>query len=62
MAQGGSASQAERELLAYNDEVLVRQHAERLVARLGPERAAAILEELRASILGRVPTWHLTKG
>ena len=62
MAQGGKASQAERDLLAYGDEVLVRQHAERLADRLGPERAAAILEELRESILRRAPIWRLTKG
>jgi len=62
MAQGGNASQAERELLAHGDEVLVRQHAERLADRLGPERAAAILEELRETILKRLPTWQITKG
>jgi hypothetical protein len=62
MAQGGNASRAERELLAYGDEVLIRQHAERLADRLGPERAAAILEKLRENVLRRVPIWQITKG
>ena len=62
MAQDGNASQAERELLAYGDKVLVRQHADRLAERLGPERAAAILEELRDRILRRVPIWQITKS
>ena len=61
MAQERKASQAERELLAYSDEVLVRRHAELLADRLGPERAAAILEDLRARILRRAPIWQITK-
>ena len=58
---GGQASKAERELLAYSDEFLVRQHAERLSDRVGPERAVAILDELRDAIAKRVPIWRASE-
>ena len=50
-------SKAERELRAYSDEFLIRQHAERFAMELGPQRAVAILEEVRDSIAQQIPVW-----
>jgi hypothetical protein len=55
---GGQASKAEREMLTYGDEFLVKQHVERLADQIGPQRTVAILEELRDNIASRIPFWR----
>ena len=47
------ASDAERELRAYSDELGIRRHAERLEADLGTDRALQVLEEVTRAIAAR---------
>ena len=49
------ASDTERELQAYSDELVIRNHAERLEANLGTDGALQILEEVRRTIAARRP-------
>ena len=45
------ASDTERELRAYSDELGIRRHAERLEADLGTDRALQVLEDVTAPLL-----------
>ena len=47
------ASDAERELRAYSDELGIRRHAERLEADLGTDRALQVLEDVTRAIAAR---------
>jgi hypothetical protein len=47
------ASDAERELRAYSDELGIRRHAERLEADLGTDRALHVLEDITRAIAAR---------
>jgi hypothetical protein len=55
MVQPGKASDAERELRAYSDELGIRRHAERLEADLGTDRALQVLEAVARAIAARRP-------
>ena len=44
------ASDTERELRAYSDELGIRRHAERLEADLGTDRALQVLEDVTAPL------------
>jgi hypothetical protein len=50
---GNKASDTERELRAYSDELGIRRHAERLEADLGADRALRVLEEITRAIAAR---------
>lgn len=52
---GNKASDTERELQAYSDELGIRHHAERLEANLGADRALQVLEEITRAIATRCP-------
>jgi hypothetical protein len=47
------ASDTERELRAYSDELGIRRHAERLEADLGTDRALQVLEDVARAIAAR---------
>ena len=49
------ASDTERELRAYSDELGIRHHAERLEADLGTDRALQVLEDVTRAIAARRP-------
>jgi hypothetical protein len=49
------ASDTERELRAYSDELGIRRHAERLEADLGTDRALQVLEDVTRAIAARRP-------
>ncbi len=49
------ASDTERELRAYSDELGIRRHAERLEADLGTDRALQVLEDVTRTIAARRP-------
>ena len=49
------ASDTERELRAYSDELGIRRHAERLEADLGTDRALQVLEDVVRAIAARRP-------
>jgi hypothetical protein len=51
------ASDTERELRAYSDELGIRRHAERLEADLGTDRALQVLEAVTRSIAARRPAF-----
>jgi hypothetical protein len=50
---GEKASKTERELQAYSDEIGIRNHAERLQAISGADRAIEVLEEVARGIAAR---------
>jgi hypothetical protein len=52
---GNKASDTERELQAYTDELGIRHHAERLEANFGADRALKVLEEVTRTIAARRP-------
>ena len=54
------ASDAERELRAYSDELGIRRHAERLEAGLGTDRALQVLEQVTRAIAARRTPVSLT--
>ena len=47
------ASDTERELRAYSDELGIRRHAERLEANLGADRAIEVLDQVKRAIAAR---------
>lgn len=49
------ASDTERELQAYTDELGSRHHAERLELNFGADRALQVLEEITRAITARRP-------
>jgi hypothetical protein len=49
------ASDTERELQAYSDELVIRHHAERLAINLGTDRALRVLKEVTLTIAARRP-------
>ena len=50
---GDKPSATERELQAYSDELGIRQHAERLEANFGADRALQVLDEIARGIAAR---------
>ena len=50
---GNRASDTERELQAYSDELGIRHHAERLEANFGADRAIEVLEQVARAIASR---------
>jgi hypothetical protein len=52
---GNKASDTERELQAYSDELVIRHHAERLEVNLGTDRALKVLEAVARAIAARRP-------
>jgi len=53
------ASDTERELRAYSDELGIRRHAERLETDLGTDRALQVLEDVTRAIAARRPPVRL---
>jgi len=53
MVQSSKASDAERQLQGYSDELGIRRHAERLEATFGADRAIEVLEEIVRRIAAR---------
>ena len=50
------ASDTERELQAYTDELGIRHHAERLELNFGADRALQVLQEVTRAITARRPS------
>jgi hypothetical protein len=57
---GNKASDTERELRAYSDELGIRRHAERIEENLGADRAIEVLEQVTRAIAARRPPVSLT--
>ena len=62
MATQSRQSKAERELQAYSDEFGIRQHAERLEANFGSDRALSVLDEVTRAIAARRPPLAVVKS
>ena len=56
MVQSSKASDAERQLQAYSDELSIRRHAERLEAISGADHAVQVLEEIARAVAARRPS------
>jgi len=61
MVQSSKASDAERQLQAYSDELGIRRHAERLEAISGADRAVQVLEEIARAVAARRPPLSVVK-